>query len=73
VNLTRLAESSGYLSVAQVENEKDLKEKVLVFLKKTGPSFILVKVDSSRQEGIPRVSFTPEEIKERFIQAISYD
>ena len=73
LDLSKLAESSGYLSVAQVDNEEDLKEKVLAFLKKTGPSFILVKVDSSRQEGIPRVSFTPEEIKERFIQAISYD
>lgn len=70
LDLAELAKATGYLSVAQVDNEEDLKEKVFAFLNKTGPGFIHIKVDSSRQEGTPRVSLTPEEIKERFMQSI---
>lgn len=70
VDLAKLAESSGYLNVTTVEHEESLKEKLSIFLNKAGPNFILVKVDSSRQESIPRVFLTPEEIKERFAKEI---
>lgn len=70
INIAKLAESSGYLNVTSIEYEESLEVKLLDFLKKPGPSFIRVVVDNSRPEDIPRVSHSPEEIKERFMTQI---
>jgi len=70
LDLNSIAKSCGYINTAKVEFEKSLKEKFKLFLEKTGPSFLLVKVEVSRQEAVPRVKHSPEEIKERFIKEI---
>lgn len=70
VNLTKIADSAGYLNVVCVEYEDSLNIKLRELLNKPGPNFIRVIVESSRQDNIPRVSHTPDEIRERFMSQV---
>jgi phosphonopyruvate decarboxylase len=66
VSLGAIALASGYESATSVSDESSLQDS----LKRLGggprPDFVLAKVGIAPVEGIPRVSFTPEEIRDRF-------
>ena len=66
VDLADVARSSGYQHVAHVEDNEDLKSALLECDAGPGPHLILVKSGIAPLEGIPRVSHSPTEIRDRF-------
>jgi len=72
IELEEIAKSAKYAYVKRVTTNEDLKREVIHTLKSEGPSFLLVKIsDNAEQIGIGRVTHSPEQIKERFMSAIS--
>jgi len=69
-DLGKSAETFGYKNISKVFNIQDLNQKLKEFLNTQGPNFILVKVGVSRADEIPRVSFTPKELTQRFRNTI---
>lgn len=67
IDLAKLATAAGYRNVKKVRTLQNLRMAFERLLKSKGPNFLLVKVESSHLEGVPRVSHAPEEIKERFM------
>lgn len=67
IDLAKLAAAAGYKNVKKVKTIQNLRRALKKLLKNQGPNFLLVKVESSRLEGVPRVSHLPEKIKERFM------
>lgn len=70
VGLAPFAEAAGYRLVASVSDPGSLTEAVRTTLASTGPTCLHVKVDISQVPDIPRVTLTPEEIRDRFAGAI---
>lgn len=64
-----IASSCGFKNSKLVDSLKSLKKTLKTFLKLNGPSFIHVKVDRERVS-VPRVSMSPLEIKNRFMQEL---
>jgi thiamine pyrophosphate-dependent acetolactate synthase large subunit-like protein len=78
VNLAKMAEAAGYtVSEFADAREKDelgrmkdeLQKKLQRVLSEKGPTFLLIKVSSEEGEAGKRVSWTPEEIANRFASA----
>ncbi|MEW6607314.1 MAG: thiamine pyrophosphate-dependent enzyme [bacterium] len=67
IDLSKSVQTFGYKNISKVDNIQDFTQKFKEFLKAEGPNFILVKVESSRLKGVPRISFSPEELTERFV------
>ena len=67
VDLTRIAKAAGYKNIFKVRNKKELKSIVTKWISLEGPSFLLVKVESSHKDNLPRVDLSPELIKQRFM------
>lgn len=70
VALEKIAKAAGFRNVERTTTRKTFQDSLGCLLKKTGPSFLLAKVDRSNLEKIPRISFSPNEIKERFIKIL---
>lgn len=70
LNLPAVAKSLGYSNVSSIDREGLLSESLDTFLKLDGPNFLLIKIESSHEEGVPRISYTPQQIKERFMKAL---
>jgi thiamine pyrophosphate-dependent acetolactate synthase large subunit-like protein len=70
IKLEEIARGAGYPIVEKVKEKDKLKKIIKECLKCDGPIFILIKVSIESDEGIARVSHTPESIKRRFISAI---
>ena len=70
INLEKISQAVGFKNTKKTETKESLAESLKEFLAVPGPSFILVKVESSQLEGTPRISLNPEEIKERFKKTI---
>jgi thiamine pyrophosphate-dependent acetolactate synthase large subunit-like protein len=68
ISLTGTAQSAGYSRSYRADSAEDLYQAIRVSFKQ-GPVFILVKVTKGSDEGMSRVSHTPEQIKERFQKA----
>ena len=69
-DLAQTAGAAGYPWTRQVQDIEEL-ESALTEAKKSGKlSLILVKCGIAPIEGIPRVSHTPEEIRDRFRAAV---
>jgi len=66
IDLGRLVQAAGFRQVESVENTEVLERILRQMLVQDGPSCIHVHVESSRVEGITRVSHSPEEIRDRF-------
>jgi thiamine pyrophosphate-dependent acetolactate synthase large subunit-like protein len=66
VDLADIARSSGYPHVARVTESETLAEALGDCQTQPGPHLILVKVGIAPVPGIPRVSHSPEEIRDRF-------
>ena len=66
VDLADIARSSGYWWAIKADDPGGLISALNQFERKAGPGLILVKCDLDHVEGIPRVSYTPIEIRDRF-------
>jgi len=66
IDLGRIVQAAGFRQVESIENRKVLKRILRQLLVQDGPSCIHIHVESSRVEGITRVSHSPEEIRDRF-------
>ncbi len=71
VKLEKVAKGAGYKKALAVSNPKALEKALEQLMQEEGPSFLLVKVEPSFDKGTGRVTHTPEEIKERFMRAIT--
>ena len=66
VDLAEIGKSCGYAHVARVEDVESLEGALKDNETLPGPHLIMVKVGIAPVEGIPRVSHTPTEIRDRF-------
>ncbi len=65
VSIKEIGISSGYKTVYEVKEAEQLKS-VLPKAVSNGPSMVVIKVSISSDENIPRVKYTPEQIRDRF-------
>jgi len=66
VDLAEIGRSCGYAHVARVDDVEGLEGALQDNETTPGPHLIMVKVGIAPVEGIPRVSHTPIEIRDRF-------
>lgn len=66
VDLAEIGRSCGYAHVARVEDVESLEGALQDSDTISGPHMIMVKVGIAPVKGIPRVSHTPIEIRDRF-------
>ena len=66
VSLAAIGEASGYATVQRAEDGQTLNEALLRGGTEPGPHLIVVKVGIAPVDGIPRVSHSPEAIRDRF-------
>ena len=71
VKLEEIANSTGYKNVLRIDKKEEIKEAFLKLKELPGPNFLLIKVEPCFDSSTGRVTHTPEEITERFMQAIS--
>jgi thiamine pyrophosphate-dependent acetolactate synthase large subunit-like protein len=72
VDLTSIAGAAGYTYHTTVRNEEALREAIYDVRANDGPALVLAKTDqSSGHYSGPRVSHTPEEIRDRFMGAVN--
>lgn len=70
VDLAAVGRSCGYVLVIYVASVPDLIAALMSCQRSSGPQLLLVKTSVSPIRAIPRVSHTPIEIRDRFIQCI---
>lgn len=63
IKLEEVAKAAGYQVVERVISEEELRHRNISL---EGPAFILVKVERGSIEGIGRVTYPPEDIRNRF-------
>lgn len=68
--LEEVASATGFIAVRKVSSSEDLRMVVREVLNSEGPSFILVKIEKGERD-VPRVSYEPIHIKNRFKEAIA--
>jgi thiamine pyrophosphate-dependent acetolactate synthase large subunit-like protein len=66
VDLAEVGRSCGYQHVARADEIEDLEGALLACGSHPGPHLILVKAGIAPVKGIPRVSHSPIEIRDRF-------
>lgn len=66
IDLAKIADSCGYRHVARVEDGENLAAALADCVTTASPHFILVKVDATLLDGIPRVSHSPTDIRDHF-------
>jgi len=66
IDLGKIVQASGFRQVESVENTEVLERVLKQTLAQEGPACIHAHVEVSRVKGIPRVSHSPEEIRDRF-------
>ncbi len=72
IELEEIAKSARYAYIRKVSTNEELKKEVVYTLENEGPSFLLVKIsDSDEKREVGRVTHSPEQIKKRFMSAIS--
>ena len=70
VDLAKVGEGCGYARVVRVDQADDLCRALFGCALGGGPFLILAKVGIAPVEGIPRVSHSPAEIRDRFANFI---
>lgn len=70
IDLAAVAKSTGYKTVLKVTEKDQLKPAFEQILNSEGPSFLLIKVEPSFAPGTGRVTHTPEEIRDRFMESV---
>lgn len=66
VDLAQVARSCGYQRVARVDDIEALEGSLMEVGSNSGPQLIMVKAGIAPVKGIPRVSHTPTDIRDRF-------
>jgi phosphonopyruvate decarboxylase len=66
VSLSGIGKASGYATVQRADDSHTLEEALLRCGPGAGPHLIVVKAGIAPVDGIPRVSHSPEEIRDRF-------
>jgi phosphonopyruvate decarboxylase len=69
VRLDRLARAAGYRTVTAVTDADDVSDAVRSALTSDGPHFVLVKV-TTEEASVPRIPYTPNELRDRFRSAV---
>ena len=69
VRLEDVASAAGFRAVKKVSTIEDLRTVISEVLSSEGPSFVLVKIEKVEKE-VPRVSYEPTYIKNRFMETI---
>ncbi|MFQ5685804.1 MAG: thiamine pyrophosphate-dependent enzyme [Candidatus Scalindua sp.] len=71
IELEDIAKSAKYAYIKRVTTDEELRREVVHTLKNDGPSLLLVKIsDKEEDRETGRVTYSPEEIKERFMSVI---
>jgi phosphonopyruvate decarboxylase len=65
-DLARVAEGAGYRTVARPDDVEGLQSAILECARGPGPHLILVKAGIVPVKGIPKVSHSPTDIRDRF-------
>ncbi len=71
VDLAKIGESCGYRKTIRVDDTEGLETALLECSTGPGPQLILIKADIAPVEGIPRVSHTPTDIRDRFKSSVN--
>lgn len=72
IPLQEVAKSSGYRQAVKVTKREEVKPAFAKLMQSDGPSFLLIKVEPAFDPSTGRVTHTPEEIKARFMRALSH-
>jgi phosphonopyruvate decarboxylase/sulfopyruvate decarboxylase subunit beta len=71
VALEEVARAAGYRTVQRVDAETELRVVAAEFLSQPGPSFLLIKIESDKEERkIGRITHEPPQIAARFMRSI---
>ena len=70
LDLADMARSSGYNTSHLITSNSDFKEIFSKIMKLAGPHFIQIKVNTRIAEKCPRLPFTAEQNKKRFMDSI---
>ena len=70
VDLAAMAKSSGYPHVARVDDIEGLEAALAECGVISGPYLLLIKSSITLVQGIPRISHSPTEIRDRFKSAV---
>ena len=70
VDLAKVGQSCGYQHAMRVDEPEELENALQTYLTVEGPSLLLVKAAIAPVEGIPRVSHSPIDIRDRFYKSI---
>ena len=71
VALEKIAKASGYQLVEKIDFQEGIDDKLGRCLQfQEGPIFLLIKVKSSDGDACPRISLSPDQITDRFMQAV---
>lgn len=71
IRLEEVAKSSGYTHVARVTRKEEIQPAFEKLCAADGPAFLLIKVEPGFDPNNGRVTHTPEEIKNRFMEALA--
>jgi thiamine pyrophosphate-dependent acetolactate synthase large subunit-like protein len=70
VDLAKVGQSCGYQRAMRVDEPEELEKALQTYLTLQGPSLLLVKAAIAPVEGIPRVSHSPIDIRDRFRKCV---
>lgn len=68
--LSSFAKAAGYAEVRETNSTEDLRQQIRTLYNSKGPSFLHVRVDAGRLVDAGRVSIAPDELTERFSNAV---
>jgi thiamine pyrophosphate-dependent acetolactate synthase large subunit-like protein len=70
VNLAQVGQSCGYPRALRVDDAEGLEKALQTCLTDQGPSLLLIKAAIAPVEGIPGVSHSPIDIRDRFRKSV---
>ncbi len=70
IRLEEVAKSAGYKQAMRVTRLEEIRPAYERLYKKEGPSFLLIKVEPAFDPARGRVTHTPEQIRDRFMESI---
>jgi len=73
IDLAQIAEASGYLWVNRISRLHDLDDCIRDFLAMEGPAFLLAKSGPEMGKQPSRVTLSPEDMKNRFMENLAHD
>jgi len=71
IKLEEVALSSGYKQAMRVTRREDIRPAYEKLIQAEGPVFLLIKVEPTFDSSQGRVTHTPEEIRDRFMESIA--